>query len=59
MRQGPSLARAPVLAGSMIVSKRNTAVLAALAVIVLPGGSLLVGAVWLYRYVRLAGSRAA
>ena len=34
----------------MAAVKRNAAVLAALAVIVLPGGSLVVGAVWLYRY---------
>ena len=31
--------------------KRSAAVLATLAVIVLPGGSLVVGAVWLYRYI--------
>jgi hypothetical protein len=31
--------------------KRNAAVLATLAVIVLPGGSLIVGAMWLYRYI--------
>ena len=42
----------------MRVVKRSAAVLAALAVIVLPGGSLVVGAVWLYRYV-LAGRSAA
>lgn len=35
----------------MRVIKRNAAVLATLAVIVLPGGSLIVGAVWLYRYI--------
>ena len=37
--------------------KRSTAVLATVAVIVLPGGSLVVGAVWLYRYARQAASR--
>lgn len=31
--------------------KRHAGVLAALAVLVLPGGSLVVGAVWLYRYI--------
>ena len=34
--------------------KRNAAVLATLAVVLLPGGSLIVGAMWLYRYVRVA-----
>jgi hypothetical protein len=43
----------------MRAAKRSAAVLAALAVIVLPGGSLVVGAVWLYRYVRLAVNRPA
>lgn len=37
--------------------KRSTAVLATLAVLVLPGGSLIVGAVWLYRYARAAAIR--
>lgn len=31
--------------------RRNAGVLAALAVLILPGGSLVVGAVWLYRYI--------
>lgn len=31
--------------------RRNAGVLAAIAVLMLPGGSLVVGAVWLYRYV--------
>ena len=35
----------------MRVIKRNAVVLATLAVIVLPGGSLIVGAMWLYRYI--------
>jgi hypothetical protein len=34
----------------MRIVKRSAAVLGALAVIVLPGGSLVVGAIWLYRY---------
>ena len=41
----------------MAAVKRSAVVLATLAVIVLPGGSLVVGAVWLYRY--LAAGRAA
>jgi hypothetical protein len=36
----------------MHVSKHRLAYLAALAVLVLPGGSVVVGAVWLYRYLR-------
>jgi len=35
----------------MRVVKRSAAVLATLAVIIMPGGSLVVGALWLYRYV--------
>ena len=42
---------------SASVVKRSTAVLATLAVIVLPGGSLIVGALWLYRYARVAVDR--
>jgi hypothetical protein len=38
--------------------KRNAGVLAALAVLVLPGGSLVLAALWLYRYVT-AGRAAA
>jgi len=41
------------------VVKRNAAILTTMAVILLPGGSLVVGAFWLYRYVRLAGGRTA
>ena len=42
----------------MAVIKRNAAVLATIAVILLPGGSLIAGAVWLYRYVRVARAAA-
>ena len=38
----------------MALVKRNAAMLAALTVLVVPGGSLLVGALWLYRYLRPA-----
>ena len=41
----------------MRAAKRSAMVLATLAVIVLPGGSLVVGAMWLYRH--LAAGRAA
>ena len=41
----------------MAAVKRSAWVLGTLAVIVLPGGSLVVGAVWLYRY--LTAGRAA
>ena len=41
----------------MAAVKRSAMVLGAIAVFVLPGGSLVLGAVWLYRWV--AASRAA
>lgn len=41
----------------MRVAKRSAVVLATFAVLVLPGGSLVVGAVWLYRH--LTAGRAA
>jgi hypothetical protein len=37
------------------MSKYRLAYLAALAVLVLPGSSVVVGAVWLYRYLRVQG----
>lgn len=40
----------------MHMSKNRLAFLAALAALVLPGGSVVVGAVWLYRYLRVQGS---
>jgi hypothetical protein len=45
------------LQGSAKVVKSSTAVLATLAVLVLPGGSLIVGGLWLYRYAREAANR--
>ena len=39
------------------MTKGNLAILAGVAVVVLPGGSLVLGAYWLYRYMRLAGNR--
>ena len=42
----------------MAAVRRSAMVLGTLAVIVLPGGSLVVGAVWLYRYL-MAGRAAA
>jgi hypothetical protein len=43
---------------SAAVAKRGAAILATLAVVLLPGGLLVVGAFWLYRCMRLSWGRA-
>jgi hypothetical protein len=40
----------------MFASKNRLAYLAALIALVVPGGSVVVGALWLYRYLRVQGS---
>ena len=37
----------------MFASRNRAAYLAAIAALVLPGGSLVLGAFWLYRYIRV------
>lgn len=39
-------------------ARRNATVIATIAVILLPGGSLIAGAMWLYRYIRVARAAA-
>jgi hypothetical protein len=40
----------------MPTAKHRLAYIAALVALVLPGGSVLVGVVWLYRYLRVQAS---
>ena len=40
----------------MPTAKHRIAYIAALVALVLPGGSVLVGVVWLYRYLRVQAS---
>jgi hypothetical protein len=40
----------------MSIAKHRLAYIAAVVALVLPGGSVLVGAVWLYRYLRVQAS---
>jgi hypothetical protein len=52
------IARTRALRVFAAVAKRGAAILATLAVVLLPGGLLVVGALWLYRCMRLSWGRA-
>ena len=40
----------------LMLTAKRLSYIAAIAALVLPGGSVLVGAVWLYRYLRVQAS---